>query len=189
MRMSEDRREGLDGLLVVHCDVHVHASQGAVIPYIDRGWRPSLELIKDYPETNSYLNPPGFSGGGMGYGDGPMFPSGSSGPRVVSTPQAMRSELSAIKVDIGILFPDHLLKLALHQNPDYALALSRAYNAWLVEQWCDPSQGLLGVIIACPQEPEEAALEIEKYANDPRLVSVSLPTPPTHPLAVPPPYH
>src|SRR5258708_2931172 len=182
MRMSEDRREGLDELLVVDCDVHVHESPGALIPYIDRRWRSSLELIKDYPETNSYLNTPGFSGGGMGYGDGPMFPSGSPGPRVVSTPQAMRSELSAIKVDIGILFPDHLLKLALHQNPDYALALSRAYNAWLVEQWCDPGQGLLGVIIACPQEHEEAALEIEKYANDPRIVGVYLPTAGIHPL-------
>src|SRR5258708_26316495 len=95
----------------------------------------------------------------------------------------MRSELSAIKVDIGILFPDHLLKLALHQNPDYALALSRAYNAWLVEQWCDPSQGLLGVIIACPQEPEEPSLEIEKYANNPRIVGVYRPTAGRHPLS------
>src|SRR5258708_14803247 len=86
MRMPEDRREGLDELLVVDCDVHVHESPGALIPYIDRRWRPSLELIKDYPETYSYLNTPGFSGGGMGYGDGPMLPSGSPRPRVVSTP-------------------------------------------------------------------------------------------------------
>src|SRR5260370_20331480 len=119
IRRSEDRREGLDELLVVDCDVHVHESPGALIPYIDRRWRPSLELIKDYPETNSYLNTPGFSGGGMGYGDGPMFPSGSPGPRVVSNPQAMRSELSSIKADIWILFPGDLLNLRLPQNPRY----------------------------------------------------------------------
>src|SRR5258708_30354874 len=113
MRMSEDRREGLDELLVVDCDVHVHESPGALIPYIDRRWRPSLELIKDYPETNSYLNTPGFSGGGMGYGDGPMFPSGSPRPRVVSTPQAMRSPLVPTKFDIRIFFPHHPLKLAV----------------------------------------------------------------------------
>src|SRR5258708_22509057 len=124
MRMSEDRRQGLDELLVVDCDVHVHESPGVLIPYIDRRWRPSLELIKDYPETNSYLNTPGFSGGGMGYGHGPMFPSASPGPRVVSTPQALRSGLSATKANIWILFPAHLPKLALHPNPDYAPALS-----------------------------------------------------------------
>src|SRR5260370_16341400 len=113
LNVSADRREGLDELLVVDCDVHVHESPAALIPYIDRRWRPSLELIKDYPETNSYLNTPGFSGGGMGYGDGPMFPSGSPGPRVVSTPQAMRSELSAIQVYIVLLFPTPPLQLPL----------------------------------------------------------------------------
>src|SRR5258708_26975387 len=102
MRMSEDRREGLDELLVVDCDVHVHESPGALIPYIDRRWRPSLELIKDYPETNSYLNTPGFSGGGMGYGHAPMFPSGTPAPPVVSTPQPMTPERSTSKHHIGI---------------------------------------------------------------------------------------
>src|SRR5258708_34752548 len=107
MRMPEDRREGLDELLVVDCDVHVHESPGALIPYIDRRWRPSLELIKDYPETYSYLNTPGFSGGGMGYGDGPMFASGSPGPRVVSTPHAIGSDLGPIKSAIRVPLPDH----------------------------------------------------------------------------------
>ncbi len=73
LNVSEDRREGLDELLVVDCDVHVHESPSALIPYIEPRWRPSLEIIKDYPESHSYLNTPGFSGGGTGYGDGPSF--------------------------------------------------------------------------------------------------------------------
>src|SRR5258708_20263931 len=105
MRMSEDRREGLDELLVVDCDVHVHESPGALIPYIDRRWRSSLELIKDYPETNSYLNTPGFSGGGMGYGDGPTFPSASPAPPVVPTPHAISPEPSARQSDPGFPIP------------------------------------------------------------------------------------
>src|SRR5260370_42648039 len=95
LNVSADRREGLDELLVVDCDVHVHESPAALIPYIDPRWRPSLELIKDYPETYSYLNTPGFSGGGMGYGHRPVVPSGSPGPRVVPTPEATRSALRA----------------------------------------------------------------------------------------------
>jgi uncharacterized protein len=180
-RPSDDRRERLDELLVVDCDVHVHESPRALIPYIEPQWRTSLEVIKDHHEV-FYLNTPGFSGGGMGGGDGPVFPSGGPELRVVETPEAMRSELSEIKVDIGILFPDHLLKLALHKNPDYALALTRAYNAWLVEEWCDPDKGLLGVVIACPQEPADSAREIERYGDDPRVVGVYLPTAGINPL-------
>ena len=69
---------------------------------------------------------------------------------------------------------DHLLKLALIKTPEYAAALARAYNAWLVETWSD-RRALLGVVIACPQDPENAAAEIERYADQPGIVGVYLP--------------
>src|SRR5262249_553897 len=84
-------------------------------------------------------------------------------------------QLDEISVDIGILFPDHLLKLPLNPNREYAAALAKAYNAWLAETWCDPSAKLLGVIVACPQDPEDAAAEIERYADHPGVVGVYLP--------------
>ena len=54
---------------------------------------------------------------------------------------------------------------------DYAAALARAYNAWLVDQWTSRHAALLGAIVACPQDPEDAAREIERYADDPSIVA------------------
>ena len=64
------------------------------------------------------------------------------------------TELDEIHVDIGILFPDHLLKLPVLTQTEYAAALARAYNAWLVDQWASVEHGLLGCIIACNHDPD-----------------------------------
>src|SRR5258707_15262962 len=98
LNVSEDRREGLDELLVVDWEVHVHESPSALIPYIEPRWRPSLEIIKDYRETHSYLNPPALSGGGTGYRDGPIFAWASSGPRVVSTAKTLMTCRSTMQL-------------------------------------------------------------------------------------------
>ena len=94
---------------------------------------------------------------------------------MVHTPEQMVAELQAIDIDLAVLFPDHLLKLAVLPQADYAAALARAYNAWLVDQWTSRHAALLGAIVACPQDPEDAAREIERYADDPSIVAVYLP--------------
>ena len=169
---ARPRRESLSDLLVVDTDVHVHESPGGLAPYCDMPWRVALENVADVPER--YLDIPGFSPGG----DGTLtarFPSGHEGARTVTTPEQMRTELSALHVDLAVLFPDHLLKLPVLPQIDYAAALSRAYNAWLVEEWTRPDTGLLGCVVACPQDPEDAAREIERYAAEPGIVGVYLP--------------
>jgi predicted TIM-barrel fold metal-dependent hydrolase len=87
----------------------------------------------------------------------------------------MVSELQAIHVDLAVLFPDHLLKLPVLPLADYAAALARAYNAWLVDQWTSSHDALLGALVACPQDQDDAAREIERYADDPSIVAVYLP--------------
>ncbi len=172
------RRERLEDILIVDCDVHVHESPKELAPYCDMPWRKALENISDVEEY--YLDIPGFSPGMTWYEA--RFPSGHEGRRMVHTAQQMREELSEIHVDIGILFPDHLLKLAAITQDDYAAALARAYNAWLLEKWCSLEAGLLGCVIACPQDPEDAAREIERYAGEPEIVGVYLPCAGLEPL-------
>nr|MDQ5819422.1 amidohydrolase [Actinomycetota bacterium] len=128
---QRERKEKLEDLLVVDCDVHVHESPGELAPYCDMPWRKALENIADVQEY--YLDIPGFSPGMTWYEA--RFPSGHEGRRMVTTAEQMREELSEIHVDIGILFPDHLLKLAMITQDDYAAALARAYNAWLLDKW------------------------------------------------------
>ncbi len=168
---QKERKEKLEDILVVDADVHVHESPKELAPYCDMPWRKALENIADVEEY--YLDIPGFSPGMTWYEA--RFPSGHEGRRMVHTAAQMREELSEIHVDIGILFPDHLLKIALITQADYAAALARAYNAWLLEKWCSQEKGLLGCIIACPQDPEDAAREIRRYAREPEIVGVYLP--------------
>ena len=94
----------------------------------------------------------------------------------------MREELSEISVDLAILFPDQLLKIATLPQKDYAAALAQAYNRWIVDQWTLKEKGLLGCIIAAPQHPEAAAREIELYAKEPGIVGVYLPCAGVEPL-------
>lgn len=168
----EGRRERLEDILVVDCDVHVNETPGALAPYCDMPWRVSLEHI-EANEPVRYLDIPGFSPGNAAYEA--RFPSGHEATRGVATPEQMREELDAIHVDIGILFPDHLLKIPVITQTEYAAAIARAYNAWLLREWCRPERGLLGCILACPQDPLDAAREIEKYAREPGMVGVFLP--------------
>ncbi len=165
------RRDRLEDILVVDCDVHVHESPGELAPYCDMPWRKALENVADVEEY--YLDIPGFSPGMTWYEA--RFPSGHEGRRMVHTAGQMREELDEIQVDIGVLFPDHLLKIAMITQADYAAALARAYNAWLLEKWCSQEKGLLGCVIACPQDPESAAEEIRRYAKEPGMVGVYLP--------------
>jgi predicted TIM-barrel fold metal-dependent hydrolase len=168
---QKGRKEKLEDLLVVDCDVHVHESPGELAPYCDMPWRKALENVADVEEY--YLDIPGFSPGMTWYEA--RFPSGHEGRRMVHSAEQMREELDEIHVDIGVLFPDHLLKLAMITQAEYAAALARAYNAWLLEKWCSQEKGLLGCIIACPQDPEDAAREIRRYAREPGMVGVYLP--------------
>ena len=166
------RRAPLSDLLIVDADVHVHESPGALAPYCDEPWDVALRNVADVPER--YLDIPGFSPGG----DGTLtarFPTSHEAARMVHTPEQMVAELREIHVDLAVLFPDHLLKLAVLPQADYAAALARAYNAWLVDQWTSRHDALLGAIVACPHDPEDAAREIERYADDPSIVAVYLP--------------
>ena len=144
------RRAPLSDLLIVDADVHVHESPGALAPYCDGPWDVALRNVADVPER--YLDIPGFSPGG----DGTLtarFPTSHEAARMVHTPEQMVAELREIHVDLAVLFPDHLLKLPVLPQADYAAALARAYNAWLVDQWTSRHDALLGAIVACPHDP------------------------------------
>src|SRR3954468_19651885 len=163
-----EQREPLADLLIVDADVHVHESPGELPPYCDPPWDVALQTVAGGPQGS--LDIPGFSPGG----DGTLtarFPTSHEATRMVHSPEQMVAELGEIGVDLAVLFPDHLLKLAVLPQADYAAALARAYNAWLLDQWTAREPALLGAIVACPQDPLDAAREIERYADAPSMVA------------------
>jgi hypothetical protein len=54
---QKERKERLEDILVVDCDVHVHESPKELAPYCDMPWRKALENIADVEEY--YLDIPG----------------------------------------------------------------------------------------------------------------------------------
>ena len=95
-------------------------------------WRKSLELISAIPYRN--LDMPYFSPQMSIWT--PPFPQGSGERRYAVTSAAqMRKDLDELSVDIGIIFPDNFLYLAALRDASYAVALARAYNRWLTDEW------------------------------------------------------
>jgi len=172
---------GTDGsaateLIVVDADVHVDDTPGKLAPYCDQPWRRSLEALADTPAR--YLDIPGFS---PTLKLDPPVPGGHD-QRSVHTAAEMREGLSALGIDLGVLFPDNLLLFAPLPNQEYATALSHAYNRWLMEEWLLKEPGLYGAVLACPQNPEDSAREIERYGAEEKIVAAYLPTAGVNPL-------
>ena len=174
--MNRGGSRAADDMIVVDCDVHINDTPELIAPYCEMPWRRSLEMLGRMPQR--YLDIPGFSPGLKLH---PPIPGGHAS-RSIASPEVMRTELDELGIDYAILMPDHLLLFAMLPNIEYATALSHAYNRWLEAEWVRPQQGLFGAIMACPQNPEDSAKEIERYAGKTGIVAVYLPTAGVDPL-------
>ena len=172
---TERPRQNTD-MRVVDVDVHVDDTPQALAPYCEMPWRKSLEILANTPQR--YLDIPAWS---PAMRIDPPIPGGH--PRQSArSPKEMRDGLDSIGVDDAILLPDHFLLFATLANIEYATALSHAYNRWLTTEWLDGKNGFHGAVMACPQNPEDSAKEIERYAGQKGIVAVYLPTAGVNPL-------
>jgi predicted TIM-barrel fold metal-dependent hydrolase len=167
---------GRERIPIVDVDVHIHERPKEIAPYCDMPWRRSLEMMEEEPGL--YNDIPGFSPGMV---LDPPFPGGAPARKVFTAAQ-MREDLDQLGVDTGILFPDHLLALATLPNRDYAAAVARAYNAWMLDRWLGNDNGLKGALVAAPQDPIDAARQIEQYGRERNIVAVYLPCAGLRPL-------
>jgi len=161
------------GVTVVDVDVHANETPTALVPYCEMPWRKSLEVISAIPYRN--LDMPCFSPQMSIWT--PPFPQGAGERRYAVTSAAqMRKDLDELSVDIGIIFPDNFLYLAALRDASYAVALARAYNRWLTDEWLGEDNGLKGALIAPPHNPVLAAEEIRRYAGHKNIVAIYLPS-------------
>ena len=165
-----ERRETLADLFVLDADVHVHEDPAELAEYADPPWDVGLREIAKVDER--YLDLPGIS---------PRaeyrvpFPGGSNRRQIATTAAEMREGLDALHVDGAVLFPDHLLSLAMVRDPAFATALARAYNRWLHERWLTGERSLKGALVIAPQNPEAGAEDIRRYAGAREFACVYLP--------------
>ncbi len=65
----------------------------------------------------------------------------------------------------------------IHPDPDYGAAIAAAYNRWLAETWLEEHNhdgAFKGSITIAQQDPERAAAEIDRWADHPHMVQVTM---------------
>jgi predicted TIM-barrel fold metal-dependent hydrolase len=164
------RRETLADLFVVDADVHVHEDPAELAEYAESPWDVALQEIAKVEER--YLDLPGIS---------PRaeyrvpFPGGSNRRQIVTSAGELRAGLDALHVDQAVLFPDHLLSLAMVRDPAFATTLARSYNQWLYERWLTAERSLKGALVVAPQNPEAGAEDIRRHAAEREFACIYLP--------------
>jgi predicted TIM-barrel fold metal-dependent hydrolase len=151
----------------IDCDIHPAVpGMAALVPHLDDHWREQV-LIRGIDGMDPSLFPHGIDAHGR-----PDWRHGREKPGS-DLDLLRRDALDAFGTSIAIgncLYAVH----AAH-NHDFAAALARAVNDWMARAWLDREPRLRASIVVTPQDPDQAADEIDRCAADPRFVSVLLP--------------
>ena len=83
--------------------------------------------------------------------------------------------LDATEIALTVLYPNEGLNIGLQRDRDWAVALARAYNDWLHHEFLSANPRFHGVALLAPQEPDEAAKELERAVRDLGMVAGMLP--------------
>ena len=154
-------------LSLIDCDVHNYVNSiDDLMPFLSARWQV-------YVRQSGFTGPPG-----------PTYPKGfaqaarrdawpPSGLKPGGDPDFAREQLlDAWDIDLAILNP--LYGMTSLHNLDFGNALMRAVNEWTAATWLDSDSRWLGSIVVNPNDPEKAAVEIERAARDERFVQVLL---------------
>jgi uncharacterized protein len=167
----------IEDLFIVDADVHIHENPAAMADYADSPWDVALREIAKVPER--YLDLPGMSP--RAEFRSPL-PGGSNRKQTVESAAEMRSGLDEMHVDRAVLFPDHLLLLAMVRDPRFAAALAQSYNMWLYEHWLLEEPTLRGALVIAPQDPVSGAADIRRHGARRQFACVYLPASGVRPL-------
>lgn len=152
---------------IIDCDVHNRFKDGkmtALWPYLPRAYQEDVREWGINLPGVGYLN-----GGDRGYRGDSWPKEGFPG----SDLELMREQLlDRFDVRYAILLGQELRPLGTLPNADYAAALARAYNDYLIEHWLARDRRLRGAMLIATQDVPQAVKEIERIGRDPGIVEV-----------------
>ena len=76
-------------------------------------------------------------------------------------------ELDAMAIDYASIFPTPMLSLGLHPEVEMEVALARAYNTWVCEEWLARDDRLKAMLYLPFNDPEASLAEIERMGDRP----------------------
>ena len=79
------------------------------------------------------------------------------------------------KIDAAVLYPTAGLSFGLIQDSDWACAVARTYNNWLLDKYCKVDSRLKGVALLPVHNPQEAANELRHAVKEQGMVAGLMP--------------
>jgi uncharacterized protein len=159
--------------VLVDCDVHeMLKSERDLLPYLkgaefvsairDRDWH--MEVRFPFGKAQPTV-------GGLDRADAKPADGGPGGSDLeLMRRQVLDEEGAAYAVLTGLFYPS-----VMNAWPDFACALASAYNDWVVDNWLEQDDRLLGSVHVAAQRPAEAAREIDRMGAHPQIKQVMLP--------------
>ena len=156
---------------LIDCDVHHNLPEKeALFPYLPRQY---VEYIKDFGPMMpglGYTNVPG-----NGARDDLWEDTTYSGPNPATLPEvAITRHLDEYQVDVAVLTGGPY-SMAVHHDPDYAMAYCRAFNDWTLEHWVSQDERFRASIHISPIDPQLAVAEIDRLGSNPVCAQVLMP--------------
>jgi predicted TIM-barrel fold metal-dependent hydrolase len=151
-------------LRLVDADIHNWLHGPDLMPFMSAYWR-------DWIKNRGMGVPGGAFGSPVDVLRSDAAPPGGGQPG--SDPQYLAEHhLDKYGVDYGILTGSGILGLSLQPDTDWANAVAGAYNQALVVKWLDADPRYRGSILINHSDPQWAANEINRMAQDKRFVQV-----------------
>jgi uncharacterized protein len=154
------------GIPAIDCDVHITLPEtGTLFPFLEDYWKEAL-TVRGMSKTSLNLAsyPP----------NTPLAARPDWKASIAGAP----TQLAALKTNVLDAFGSEIAICnclygvnAIHSE-DMALALCRALNTWMRQEWLDAEPRLRASIVVPIEAPDAAAEEIERCAQDSRFVQV-----------------
>lgn len=154
-------------LPVIDCDVHNQfRGREDLLPYLDEPWRSHAARFGVPGAAAPYSSPVGNK---RKDADPP-----NGGP-VGSDPAFILSHyVDPFNVEYALLCSDSVIAISGFADPDYAAAVFRAYNDFVIAEWFSVSPKFKGYMCVAMQDPAQAVSEIDRIGPHPDIVAVSV---------------
>lgn len=86
------------------------------------------------------------------------------------------AHLDLWNVDKALLTGSSVYGASLIPDPDYAAALSRAFNDWTMENWVAKDERFIVAMAVAVNDPDRAVEEIHRLGSNPKVKAIMLPT-------------
>ena len=154
-------------LFIVDCDIHQGTrSMKDLYPYLPTVYR---DIIEDFGVSMGGLTYPSIARGATRHD---LWKDEETHPGT-NVQQVREEHLDAYGINYAVLTGGPYGTSAM-QDPDFAAALCRAFNDWVIDTWLAADERFLGSVHIAPQDPVLAVQEIDRLGSHPRMVQVML---------------